>query len=458
MRFAALVTGLAFAAAGVNAADPDRRVQVGLDIYNRDQALVREVRRVDLEKGVNQIDFTGIAPGIYGHTASLRPLKSAAELQTHSVTYFYDLADEDKLLTRYLGRWFSFATEDEHYSGRLLHFNDDHLFLQPDTTDPMLEVVARGKLQDMFYPRLPENLFLKPTLRWVVDARKARSDEPVELTYLTTGVTWWADYRAEVLSGDTLELSANFTLANDLPVDFPSVQVNLVAGKTVRAEDEELGSGDGESARADQPLRRSPSPTRVFELHRYTLPDRIDLSPGQTVQVPFFAGRRIPAERRLLVPHRLDESTVLVQLRFRNDIRDAQPLPEGHWSVYSRASDGDLTFMGESYREAVPTGGTVELDVGAALDIQARRSKVSVGRPDPRRSRETWRVELTSGRAGDARVLVEHRVFGYWAVTEAFIDGNPAEYDTTEAYKITFPVLVPAGKTVGLTYTLEYGF
>ncbi len=443
----------------IGAADPDQRDWVGLDIYNRDQAMVRELRRVDLAGGINLVDFHRISDAIYGHTASIRPMEKETHLTTALLSFNYDLVSHEKMLTRYLGRWFSFTADDIIYEGRLLKFDETSLFLQPDTLDPLLMVVDRGKLTEMYYPSMPEGLFLEPTLRWGVEADRKLKGLPVELSYITSDVSWTCDYRAELMGNDSLELSGFFTIYNELPLDFPQAEVVLVAGGTHRSEDPENWGGDtGQKSEIRNP--KSEIGGRMFEYYRYPLDRPIDLRGNQTIQTPFFPSQQIKVERRFVFPHLLDDRQVRVELRFDNSeaAGAGRPLPEGDVGLYRRSAEGQLSFIGEDHLPATPPGAGVELDVGAAFDLTARRTRIAQARPERNRHQETWRVELTSSRNGPATVHVEQRVFGYYKVENATANGQPVEFTSEAANRIVFPVNVPPGGKTTLTFTLVYGY
>ncbi len=108
---------------------PTGRQSVSLDIYNRDLALVQDVRVVSLEKGTGALDFVEIAGGIFGHTSVVQPLEKGDRISTRDLTFEFDLVNLDKLMNRYIGKWFSFQSDDATYQGRLLSFDDKHLIL-----------------------------------------------------------------------------------------------------------------------------------------------------------------------------------------------------------------------------------------------------------------------------------------------------------------------------------------
>jgi hypothetical protein len=113
----------------IGASHPDNRTTIGLDIYNRDQALVREIRQVDLEKGFNQIDFHKISTSIYSHTASIQPIVHEKHISMFSLSYLYELFDPEKYLQCCIGNWISLDIDDELVEGVLVYFDDNDLFI-----------------------------------------------------------------------------------------------------------------------------------------------------------------------------------------------------------------------------------------------------------------------------------------------------------------------------------------
>lgn len=440
---------------------PERQA-VSLDIYNRDLAMIRDVRTVSLQKGVQEIDFTGVAEGIFGHTAAVRPLEDEKRVATKSLIYNFDLVTHQKLLQRFVGRWISFQADDATYQGRLLALDEGHIFLQPDTLAPAIQVVERSKLTEMFYPSLPEGVFALPTLRWRVESAKRLDDIAVEVSYLTSDITWMCDYRGDLIGDDSLLLNGSFTISNDLPQQFPGANVALVVGKPHRSSDPGGSSGGDEAALPGSGGGKSAGagPERLGELYRYTLPDPIDLIERQTIKVPFFAFKQVKVERRYFFPHLLDAQQVAIQLRFEPSAEafGETPLPEGDIGLYRRRADGGLAFIGEDFIPITPPGGRVELTLGAAPDITARRVRLAQARPTRDSSEETWRVEVVSSRAQAVVVWVEQRVYGYYTLVKAVVDTTAVSPTTEESGRLLFPVTVPAGGKAVLTFALSFGY
>ena len=442
----------------ITSVDPDIKQSTSIEIYNRDQALIHEVRQVDFDKGVNTVDFHRISDGIFGRSIQINPLENQSRLATRSITFRYNMISHDKLIEYFTGRWFAFSTGDMEYAGRLLYTDSEHLFLQPDTTDPQIEVVDRGEVSDMIYPEIPDKFSTESTLRWVVEADRGLKKQNVELSYLTSDISWMCDYRAEISGDETLLLSAVFSIDNQLPLDFPDAEVALVAGSTHRSADPKGGDDLEYSAGAGND--KSAASQRFFEYYRFPVEYKLNLESHQTIQVPFFSPIPVKVEKRFIFPHLLQGGTVQVKLKLHNneDSGLGRPLPEGNIGIYKRTDGGNLSFLGEDFLLDTPTGGEAEINVGDAFDINARRTRIAQGRPQRDRHEETWRVEIISNRSEPTTVHIEQKVFGYYQVALAEVDGKEIEYYSESANVLMFPVVVNPGKRAVLDYSLVHGF
>lgn len=451
MRILIIFLSVLIASTAFAQVDSDR--QIFLEIYNRDQALVREVREFEIVKGLNTIDIGNISDAMFGSTAMINPLEDADRITTKSFSFRYDLLSHDKLIRKYVGRWFSFSSEEDFYEGKLLRIDKDDIFLQPDTLDPMIHVIERTKLQEMYYQNIPEDLFTEPILRWEVDSRRDFKQLPVELTYLTSDIYWVCDYRAEVLSDNKLNLSAVFVIVNDQKIEFEDAHVNLIAGSTHRSDDPR--GGDEFPLHEKLSASKQSAGERFFEYYRYSIENPLTLEPNQTIMVPFFERRKVNFEKRFEVPHLLQDGLVRTKVRFENSEKS---LPEGNVAMYKRTDDDYLSFLGEDFIHGTSAGSTVEIDVGAAFDLTAKRMRMAQARPERDTHQETWRVEISSNRDEKSTVYVEQRVFGYYQVSDAKVDGKSIKHETETANIIYFPVEVEAGDKAVLTFKLTYGF
>ncbi|MFN3820755.1 MAG: DUF4139 domain-containing protein, partial [bacterium] len=437
--------------------------------YQKDLGYVQEVRSVKWEKGTNLITFDRLSPEIYGFTAQIRPLGEES-VKTLSLAYLYDLASQEKLLKRFIGQWISFTSGDAFYAGRLLRVDDSHLFLQPDTLSPTLQVVEKGGLKEMFYPQLPEDLVLEPTLLWRMNAKQASRDGRVEISYLTSGLSWMCDYDAQ-LGDKTLTLSAYISIYNDLPLGFPQAQLALVAGKPHQSEDRVV-EGGGTSSLAQLPVEEPMKILKVDEYFRYTLPEPVDVLSHQTLIIPLFEGIEIPYERRYIFPHRYGSEEVEVFIRFHlSTPQIVRTLPEGDLSFYDAVSHspssrkgekfpksvgGRGTFLGQDHLTPTPWGSEVELRLTTAPDIKGQRTRMPTEPHSPPIRMEVYRVKLINGKNEPTRVWVEQRIFGEPVQVEGIADNTRVEpvIDSYERY--LFPVDIAPQSERMLMISIRY--
>src|SRR6185295_10805570 len=84
------------------------------------------------------------------------------------------------------------------------------------------------------YDGVPSNLRDRPTLVSQLHSRHAGA-QPVELSYLSAGLAWKADYVAELNAADNaLALNGWVTLTNTSGTSYPNARLQLVAGDVNR--------------------------------------------------------------------------------------------------------------------------------------------------------------------------------------------------------------------------------
>src|SRR4029453_9105944 len=112
----------------------------------------------------------------------------------------------------------------------------------------------------------------RPTLVWALDASKSGAS-PAEVSYLTDGMNWSADYVAVVDADDAKAgLSGWVTIENHSGASFRDATLKLVAGDVRRVQPDQLMQLEAQgkvmrmSAAAPQFQEES-----FFEYHLYTL-------------------------------------------------------------------------------------------------------------------------------------------------------------------------------------------
>ncbi len=206
MRHACLVVVFLGFAGAVQAADGELtstlkdQKQVAVTIYNQDLALVKDTRLVSLARGDNRLAWRDVSARIRPETALLRNLSDPKGFYLVEQNFDFDLLTPQTLLDKYVGRKVRViktnpATGAETVEeATVLSANGGVVLQFPDR----IESHPPGRLA---FQAVPENLRDRPTLVVSLHAPDGGGEE-LELSYLTGGLSWKADYVAELAGKD----------------------------------------------------------------------------------------------------------------------------------------------------------------------------------------------------------------------------------------------------------------
>jgi hypothetical protein len=174
--------------------------EVALTVYNQDFALVRDVRRIQLSKGTETIRFQDVAARIDPTSVHFRSQTAADKVAILEQNYEYDLISSQKLLQKYVDEQIRLLAKDERlFEGALLSAADD-LVLRDDAGQ--IKIIKASEIQILEFPSLPEGLITRPTLVWRLECQRS-GEHDAEVSYLTDGIDWHAEYVAAVNEDDT---------------------------------------------------------------------------------------------------------------------------------------------------------------------------------------------------------------------------------------------------------------
>src|SRR5262245_56166272 len=210
----------------------DDQAELAVTVYTSDLALVRDVRNVQIARGVSDLHFMDIAATVNPATVHFRSLTEPARVSVLEQNYEYDLLEPDKLLRKYVGREVTLVrtrqegnvTRDEEVKARLLSYNNA----------PVWEIngeIATGLRADSIkFPELPGNLYSRPTLIWTLD-NTGGTRHLVEASYLAGKLSWNADYVLTVARDDkAADIDGWVTVVNGSGTSFRNGRLQLVAG------------------------------------------------------------------------------------------------------------------------------------------------------------------------------------------------------------------------------------
>ena len=246
--------------------------------------------------------------------------------------------------------------------------------------------IETGVVGHLAFPDLPADLRDQPTLVLHLDAAPAGAGT-FELSYLTGGLGWKADYVANLAAdGKAMDLNGWVTLTNESGVAYRQARVQLVAGEVNQVQP---APPPQRAMRAMAMAAAPPMPQEesLDEYHLYTLPRPTDIGNHQTKQVALLSAPGVPVTRELVVrgqPYSYQAQSadgwtkvpVASTLNFTNQGGSlGVPLPKGVVRVYSKDSRGNAQFIGEDRIDHTPKNETVTLKLGESFDVTVRRKQ-----------------------------------------------------------------------------------
>src|SRR5205809_7094455 len=210
---------------------------VAITIYNENLALGKDTRRVTLEARPNRLALREVSGRMRPETASLRSLSQPGALTLIEQNFDFDLLTPAKLLEKYVGRTVR-VVKTHPTTGAESVETATVLAASNGVVLRIGDRIETGLPGRIVYDGVPANLRDRPTL--VTELVSARAGaQTLELSYLSGGLSWKADYVAELNGADSaLDLNGWVTLTNTSGTAYPNAKLQPVAGDVNRVRDE----------------------------------------------------------------------------------------------------------------------------------------------------------------------------------------------------------------------------
>ncbi|HLD82617.1 MAG TPA: hypothetical protein VI976_01550, partial [Candidatus Omnitrophota bacterium] len=439
---------------------------VEVTVYNQNFGLVKDRRLISLKEGASDIRFSDVASQIEPTSVRFKSLTSPLGCIIQEQNYEYDLVSADKLLGKYIDKKIKMITmDDKVYEGILMSYDAENIVISQ--SDILSLVCRRENIRDISFPELPEGLITKPTLMWQIANDKA-GGHLCEVSYLTGGITWGADYVVVVDKADkNIDLSGWVTIDNKSGVVYKDASLKLIAGDVHRAQEKgprTYAPGMMKYAEMAAPQFEEKA---FFEYHMYTLQRKATVKDNQTKQITLLSANNV-AVKKLFIYDPVDysgwdwdyadsqskEQKVKVKIEFTNTKQNnlGMPLPKGKIKVFKSDTDGSLQFIGEDLIDHTPKDETIRLYLGDAFDLVGERKKTN-SRAGERWSEESFEISLRNHKEEDVEVNVVERLWRYanWKIID-----KSGEFTKKDVQAIEFKVPVPKDKEAKVSYTVRY--
>ncbi|WBY07575.1 DUF4139 domain-containing protein [Sphingomonas sp. 7/4-4] len=435
---------------------PDQSAQgdVSVTIYQNGQALVQDVRQLDLSAGRTRQEFPDVSAQIRSETVTL----SGPGLGIVEQNFDYDLLSPDKLMEKAVGSVVTIvrtnpATGAEtREQARVLAANGG-IVLQIGNR---IEVLRDDGLPvRVIFDKVPENLRARPTLSVTLQAANA-GRVPATLTYLTPGLGWTSDY---VMLFDeaksAIDMQGWVTLTNSTGTNYRSADVLLVAGNPNR------GNG-GLSQLGDSTIEQAGTETgpreKLGDYYLYPLGERTTIANAQQKQVSFLDVKNTPARKTYewvngWLETQSEPRSAATVLKFSTSKSGGlgDQLPSGTIRVYMRDARGDPQFIGESQVAAAPMGSAMSIRTGEAFDVKGAAVVVERKRQSSSRWRTSMRYDFTNARPEPVTVdLAQNGLWGDVRLVEQSLTG-----ERVSAERMEWKVPVPANGKASVTVVFD---
>ncbi|MFH1872080.1 MAG: DUF4139 domain-containing protein [Pseudomonadota bacterium] len=470
MRRSVLGLGIFLAGGLAHGADAVREVSSGaaqreavaVTVYNDDLALVKERRRVELPAGLTRLSLRDVAALMRPETALLRAV-SGQPLGLVEQNFDFDLLTPQKLLEKYVGREVS-VIRSHPTTGEERRERATVLAAGQGTVLRFADRIETGVPGRLAFDAVPANLRDRPTLSVLLEA--AGGKQAVELSYLTGGLSWQADYVANLSTdGKSLDLNAWVTLTNRSGAGFDDATLQLVAGSVnrVRPQDSRVYAMAAPAAARAKVQEATQEALLDYHLYSFERPTRI--ADNQTKQLALLSASAVPVRREYLLAgndwyyrdRQVQQFGQIGQklkpavfLEFENKGAIGRPLPAGIVRVYARDSKGAAQFVGEDRIGHTAKNEKLKLRLGEAFDITAERRQTNYKRIADNVSESSWRIELRNAKDEAVTVRVQEPLPGDWEMQQ---QSHP--HSKESARVAAWNIAVPAGGTTLLEYTVR---
>ena len=328
-------------------------------------------------------------------------------------------------------------------SGTLVEITDETLTLQRRRS---MISFNRDRVDYINVPGMMENVQFKPTLKWAIKTDIETDTIAGNLTYLSSGFDWNANYRFILeAEGDDAQFIAEASVVNNSNINFDNMVLSLVEGELKM---------DNQQKTEPRIMaeKSSPDVSQLGDYHIYNIDSDMSLISKETLITRLYPERKVSFKKTYFFENderSQKEEPLSVEYAIPNteDNNLGLPLPQGKIQLYQLLENGSVEFIGQDKIMQIPRNETAIVSSGKAFDVTGKRKVLNY---DRQRKSEEASISLvisnTLNKSVDVR-LIEH-IYGDWVVRNA-----SSNYRKIDASTIYFTLSIPSESSRTVTYT-----
>lgn len=432
---------------------------VSLTLTQDNIALVNETRSVSLKNGLNLVVLKDLP-------LMLEPTSLIFSFNNQSVKlreqYFaYDLKNTQTMLNKSIGNYIRILhPELGTVQGTLISAKEGMLVIE--TADGDLQILSdNAGLQFIIEKSQMQQAFAtEPTVYCSMES-EINSEISADMSYLTSGMTWSAEYAAIIDESEKeMTLSTRTNLSNYSGKTFRNCDLVLLAGELNRPLETRRNLTATGIQRINEMMTSSAkvdfSEGEEFEYHIYRLGRKIMLENQQQKILPLYPIQKSEISKIYNYNYQKDPTGISVIVSAKNSAENGlgYPLPKGIVRIYKKY-DNHLLILGEDNIPHTPPDEKIDLKIGKAFDIIAERKILDQKKEGKNNERMKISIDFRNRKDQDIEILVTEPVISRY---EYKILSSNIKIHKKEAKQVEFIVPLKANQTNILEYEILYNW
>jgi len=378
-----------------------------------------------------------------------------------------------------------------------LQFSWANTLIDPTSLEMLPKTDAdKIDIADLTYPPRVRNLGL-----WNIES-EISGKVPVEITYLTSGLSWWAFYMGTLTEDEkTMRLQGYVRVTNNSGEDYENAQTRLIVGqvhlldeiaelarrqyphgrpdeRVVEKEERAFRERGrmygkemlGQVYRAAGELALKPKEIKkegLSEYFLYTIEGTETIPTGFSKRLPSFDVDDVPVVNLYKYEEQRYGHIVVRFLSFKNDEEHKlgeTPIPGGMLKVYRGAGEGGhLSYTGQSSFKYIPVDEDVELNLGPVANVVVEPKLMDFKTGNYRFDRRgdisgwdeirTFKIDVKNTREIPVKVEIK-RNFNtqYWKLAN---NGDFGQFEKVDLKTVKYTLVLESRSTKSFEYTLR---